>query len=122
MNFERGGQAGNGGMLIGTQPDFVDGAKYIPGFPGEFGRIARAKAEQGNSRHKELLIAKKKGLSIYPKIIVEPHFEWVRLCRTHSKCELLQNFRIGSKVKHNAQHVTASVTNRALWFALYRLI
>jgi len=35
-------------------------------------------------------------LTIYPKIIEEPHFECVRLRRTHSKCELLLNFRIGS--------------------------
>ncbi len=35
-------------------------------------------------------------LSIYPKIIVQPHFESVRRSRTLSKCELLLNFRIGS--------------------------
>jgi len=33
-------------------------------------------------------------LFIYPKIIEEPHFECVRLRRTHSKCELYLNFRI----------------------------
>jgi len=35
--------------------------------------------------------------SIYPKIIEDLHFECVRRSRTHSKCELLLNFRIGSK-------------------------
>jgi hypothetical protein len=33
----------------------------------------------------------------YLKIIEEPHFECVRLRRTHSKCELLLNFRIDTK-------------------------
>jgi len=42
-------------MLVGAQPDFTDGAKDIPGFTGKFGRIAGAKAEQGNSRHRKLL-------------------------------------------------------------------
>jgi hypothetical protein len=36
-------------------------------------------------------------LTIYPKIIEEPHFESVWQSRTLSKCELLLNFRIGFK-------------------------
>ena len=33
-------------------------------------------------------------------MIKEPHFECVRLRRTHSKCELLLNFRIDTKIIH----------------------
>jgi hypothetical protein len=36
-------------------------------------------------------------LIIDPKIKEEPHFESVRLRRTHSKCELLLNFQINTK-------------------------
>ena len=35
-------------------------------------------------------------VSIYPKIIEEPHFACVRQSRTHAKCEPFPNFRIGS--------------------------
>ena len=34
-------------------------------------------------------------LSIYPKIVVEPQFECVRLRRTHPNCKILLKFRIG---------------------------
>ncbi|HVM70928.1 MAG TPA: hypothetical protein VMT91_04160, partial [Anaerolineales bacterium] len=34
--------------------------------------------------------------SNYPKIIEEPHYERLRLRRTHSKCDHLLNFWIGS--------------------------
>jgi hypothetical protein len=37
---------------------------------------------------------RRKPLKTYPKNIEGPHFECVRLRRTHSKCELLPNFRI----------------------------
>ena len=37
-------------------------------------------------------------ITIYPKFIEEPRFECVRLRRTHSKRELLLNFRIGLRI------------------------
>jgi hypothetical protein len=41
-------------------------------------------------------------LYIHPKIIRKPHFECVRRSRTHSKCELLLNFRIGTYHRETA--------------------
>jgi hypothetical protein len=42
---------------------------------------------------------KKIALTIYPKIIEEPHFESVRLLRALSKCDLFLNFRIAINIE-----------------------
>ena len=60
MNFDRNGQPRHRGMLLCTQPDFINGAKNLPSLTGEFGRVAGAKAKQGDSRHKKLLQSKSK--------------------------------------------------------------
>jgi hypothetical protein len=57
-------------------------------------------------------------ITIYPKITEEPHFECVRQSRTHSKCELLLNFRVFSKVfrssNYRAGQYFGSVENQTL--------